>query len=55
MNTTMNRQKCKAVHTDMSSMMIGLQLNNLILWPNLKPKVTSQRQSRLIFPRTKPP
>ena len=36
----MNRQQRKTVHTDMSSMMISLQLNNLILRPNLKPKIT---------------
>jgi hypothetical protein len=31
----------------MNSMMISLQLNNLILTPNLKPKTTSHSQNRL--------
>jgi len=46
MNTTMNRQQRKTVQTDMSSMMISLQHNNLILRPNLKPKTTSHSQNR---------
>src|SRR5437660_11889323 len=47
MNTTMNRQQRKTVHTDMNSMMISLQLHNLSLRPNLKPKTTCHRQSEL--------
>ncbi len=47
MNTTMNRQQSKTGQTDMNSMMISLQLNNLILRPNLKPKTTSHNQTRL--------
>jgi hypothetical protein len=50
MNTTMNRQQRKTVHTDMNSMMISLQRNNLILRPNLKPKTTSHSHSRTISP-----
>src|SRR5438552_18922727 len=46
MNTTMNRQQRKTVQTDMSSMMISLQHNNLILRPNLKPKTASHSQNR---------
>src|SRR5947209_10530377 len=46
MNTTMNRQEHKTVHTDMNSTMISLQLHNLILTPNLKPKTTSHSQNR---------
>jgi len=46
MNSTMNRQQRKTVHTDMNSMMISLQHNNLILRPNLKPKTTSHSQNR---------
>src|SRR5437870_9610260 len=45
MNTTMNSQQRKTVHTDMNSMMISLQHNNLILRPNLKPKTTSHSQN----------
>ncbi|HVH14475.1 MAG TPA: hypothetical protein VNA15_01995 [Candidatus Angelobacter sp.] len=41
----MNRQQRKTVHTDMNSTMISLQLNNLILRPNLKPKTTSHSQN----------
>src|SRR5947208_8449585 len=48
MNTTMNRQQRKTVHTDMNNMMISLQLHNLILRPNLKPKTTSHSQNRPI-------
>src|SRR6266568_5839849 len=44
MNTTMNSQESKTVQTDMNSMMISLQHNNLILRPNLKPKTTSHSQ-----------
>ncbi|HEX9612099.1 MAG TPA: hypothetical protein VGA05_00615 [Candidatus Bathyarchaeia archaeon] len=47
MNTTMNSQQRQTVHTDMNSMMISLQLHNLILRPNLKPKTTSHSQNRL--------
>src|SRR5437667_12052502 len=46
MNTTMNRQQPKTVHTDMNSTMISLQHNNLILRPNLKPKTTNHSQSK---------
>src|SRR2546422_11424702 len=46
MNSTMNRQQRKTVHTDMNSMMISLQHNNLILRPNLKPKTTSHSQNQ---------
>src|SRR6266576_1576831 len=46
MNPTMNRQQRKTVHTDMNSMMISLQHNNLILRPNLKPKTTNHSQNR---------
>src|SRR5207249_12114242 len=49
MNTTMNRQQRKTIHTDMNSTMISLQHNNLILRPNLKPKTTSHSQNRLIL------
>ena len=49
MNTTMNRQQRKTVHTDMNSTMISLQHNNLILRPNLKPKTTSHSQSNSIL------
>jgi hypothetical protein len=38
MNTTMNRQERKTVHTDMNNMMISLQLHNLILGSNFKSK-----------------
>ncbi len=48
MNTTMNRQQRKTIHTDMNSTMISLQHNNLILRPNLKPKTTNHSQNRLI-------
>src|SRR6266702_7791289 len=53
MNTTMNRQQRKTVHTDMNRMMISLQHNNLILRPNLKPKTTSHSQatSSSLLPR----
>jgi len=44
MNTTMNRQQRKTIQTDMSNVMLSLQLNNLILRPNLKPKITSHGQ-----------
>src|SRR5467141_2526451 len=54
MNTTMNRQQRKTIHTDMNSMMISLQLHNLILSPNLKPKTTSHSQNRSIPPPTMP-
>ena len=47
MNTTMNRQQRKTVQTDMNSVMISLQLNDLILRPNLKPKTTSHSQRKL--------
>src|SRR2546421_12961932 len=50
MNTTMNRQQRKTVHTDMNSTMISLQHNNLILRPNLKPKTTNHSQKGLILP-----
>ena len=46
MNTTVNRQQRKTIHTDMNSMMISLQHNNLILRPNLKPKTTNHSQNR---------
>src|SRR5437667_10936961 len=46
MNTTMHRQERKTFHTDMNSMMISLQHNNLILRPNLKPKTTNHSQNR---------
>src|SRR5207237_57446 len=46
MNTTMNRQQRKTIHTDMNSMMISLQHHNLILWPNLKPKTTNHSQKQ---------
>jgi len=49
MNTTMNRQQHKTIQTDSSGMMLGFQLDNLILSRNLEPKTTSNRQSRL-FP-----
>ncbi|OLB44944.1 MAG: hypothetical protein AUG17_01855 [Crenarchaeota archaeon 13_1_20CM_2_53_14] len=47
MNPTMNRQEHKTTLTDSSSMMISPQLHNLILMPNLKPKVARHDQSRL--------
>ena len=46
MNPTMNSQKHKTIRTDMGSMVIGLQLDNLIVTPNLKTKTTSYRHSR---------
>src|SRR5260370_14600842 len=46
MNTTMNSQQRKTIHTDMNSMMLSLQLHNLILTPNLKPKTTSHSQNK---------
>src|SRR6266516_1811414 len=48
MNTTMNRQESETVHTDMNSMMLSLQHNNLILGPNLKPKTTNHSQNKHI-------
>src|SRR6266568_9407943 len=48
MNTTMNRQQRKTIHTDMNSTMISLQHHNLILRPNLKPKTTSHSQDKPI-------
>src|SRR6266702_7158948 len=50
MNTTMNSQQPKTVQTDISSMMISLQHNNLILRPNLKPKTTSHSQKQTHLP-----
>jgi hypothetical protein len=50
MNTTMNRQQRKTVHTDMSNMMISLQLNNLILRPNLKPEIACYCQADSSLP-----
>ncbi len=44
MNTTMNSQKHKTTRTDMSGMMISLQLDNIILRPNLKTETTSHNQ-----------
>ena len=53
MNTTMNRQQRKTIHTDMNSTMISLQLNNLGVRSNFKSKVTSYGQTRLIpFPES---
>jgi len=49
MNPTMNRQEHKTTLTDPSSMMISLQLDNLILTPNLKPKITRNSQARSIL------
>ena len=46
----MNRQESKTVQTDMSSMMISLQLHNLILRPNLKPKTTNHSQKQTYLP-----
>jgi len=46
MNTTMNRQENKTLPADMSSVVLSLQLHNLILRPNLKPKITSHSQNR---------
>src|SRR5438309_465269 len=48
MNTTMNSQQRKTVHTDMNSMMISLQLDNLVVGSNFKSEVTSHGQTRLI-------
>ena len=48
MNTTVNSQQCKTVQTDMSSMMLSHQLDNLIFWSNFEPKVTHHSQPRLI-------
>jgi hypothetical protein len=42
----MNRQQSKTIQTDMNGTMISLQLHNLILRPNLKPKTTSHSQNR---------
>ena len=47
MNPTMNRQEHKTTLTDPCSMMVSLQLNNLILRPNFEPEITSYDQSRL--------
>lgn len=44
MNATMNRQQRQTIQTDMNGTMISLQLHNLILRPNLKPKTTSHSQ-----------
>src|SRR5467141_1707766 len=41
MNTTMNRQQSKTVHTDMSNMVLSHQFNNLILGSNFEPKIAS--------------
>src|SRR6266700_4882871 len=49
MNTTMNRQQRKTIHTDMNGTIISLQHNNLILRPNLKPKTTSHSH-RALYP-----
>ncbi len=46
----MNRQQRKTIHTDMNSMMISYQIDNLILRPNLKPKTTNHSQNRHIKP-----
>src|SRR2546425_7936456 len=54
MNTTMNRQQRKTIHTDMNSTMISLQLNNLILRPNLKPKTASHSQKQTPAPLLTP-
>src|SRR5437870_13090831 len=51
MNTTMNRQQRKTVHTDMRSMMLSHQLNDLVVRSNLKPKVTCHSQTK----PTRPP
>jgi len=50
MNPTMNRQEHKTTLTDPSSMMISLQLDNLNLTPNLKPKTTSHNQNQTPTP-----
>src|SRR5437899_8288813 len=47
MNTTMNSQQRKTIQTDMNSMMISLQHNNLILRSNLESEATSHCQNRL--------
>src|SRR5260370_1668921 len=47
MNTTMNRQKRKTVQTYVSSMMLSLQLHNLVLGPNFKPKPGPSYMSHL--------
>src|SRR5438034_2601983 len=46
MNPTMNSQEHKTTRADMGSMVIGLQLDNIILRPNLKPKTTSHGQTK---------
>jgi hypothetical protein len=46
MNTTMNRQKHQTVRADLHRVMLSLQLNNLILRLNLKPKTASHSQNR---------
>src|SRR2546428_5952159 len=46
MNTTMNRQEHETFPADVSSVVLSLQLHNLILRPNLKPKITSHSQNR---------
>ncbi len=51
MNPTMNSQKHKTIRADMGAMVIGLQLDNITLRPNLKPKTTSHNQK----PDTNPP
>src|SRR5437870_13715906 len=47
MNTTMNSQQRKTIQTDMNSMMISLQHNNLILRSNIESEATSHCQNRL--------
>ncbi len=46
MNPTMNREEQETFPADMSSVMLSLQLHNLILRPDLKSKITSHSQSR---------
>src|SRR5690242_2279985 len=48
MNTTMNSQQRKTVQTDMNSMTLSHQLDNLIFRSNFEPKVTRHCQPRLI-------
>src|SRR6266516_314620 len=50
MHPTMNRQEHKTTLTNPSSMMISPQLDNLILRPNLEPKVARHDQGRLLLP-----
>ncbi len=46
----MNRQQYETFSADVSRVMISLQLDDLILRPNLKSKTTCHRQRKNILP-----